>query len=85
MTEEERTRELEHIKENLLMIKQIIGEHRNNYDDALTQLGRIMARTEFALDSVENLKGEIRSVGNGKRIIAKLKNGGIRNESMEKS
>ncbi len=59
MKEEQRARELESIEENLLMIKQIIEGRRNSEDDALIQLGRIMARTEFALESLERLKDEV--------------------------
>lgn len=56
MSDEQRSKEFERIEENLLRIKQIIDEPRDKKDDALIQLGKILARTEFALESVERLK-----------------------------
>lgn len=58
MSDEQRSKEFEHIEENLLRIKQIINEPRDKKDDALIQLGKILARTEFALESVGRLKDE---------------------------
>lgn len=58
MSDEQRSKEFERIEENLLRIKQIIDEPRNKKDDALIQLGKILARTEFALESVGRLKDE---------------------------
>lgn len=58
MSDEQRSKEFERIEENLLRIKQIIDEPRDKKDDALIQLGKILARTEFALESVERLKDE---------------------------
>ena len=58
MSNEQRAKEFERIEENLLRIKQIIDEPRNKKDDALIQLGKILARTEFALESVGRLKDE---------------------------
>lgn len=58
MLDEQRSKEFERIEENLLRIKQIIDEPRDKKDDALIQLGKILARTEFALESVERLKDE---------------------------
>lgn len=58
MSDEQRSKEFERIEENLLRIKQIIDEPRDKKDDALIQLGKILARTEFALESVGRLKDE---------------------------
>lgn len=58
MSDEQRAKEFERIEENLLRIKQIIDEPRDKKDDALIKLGKILARTEFALESVERLKDE---------------------------
>ena len=58
MSDEQRSKEFERIEENLLRIKQIIDEPRDEKDDALIQLGKILARTEFALESVGRLKDE---------------------------
>ena len=58
MSDEQRSKEFERIEENLLRIKQIIDEPRDKKDDALRQLGKILARTEFALESVGRLKDE---------------------------
>lgn len=58
MSDEQRSKEFERIEENLLRIKQIIDEPRDKKDDALIQLGKILARTEFALERVGRLKDE---------------------------
>ncbi len=58
MSEEQKKKELEYIEEKLLSILQIINERRASGDDAITLLGKIIAKTEFALDRVKRLKDE---------------------------
>ena len=59
MSEEQKKKELEYIEEKLLSILQIINERRASGDDAITLLGKIIAKTEFALDRVKRLKDEV--------------------------
>lgn len=58
MSEEQKKKELEYIEEKLSSILQIINEPRISRDDVYEQLGKIYARTEFALDRVKRLKDE---------------------------
>ena len=58
MSDEQRAEELNYIEEKLSDILQIINERRASGDDAITLLGKIIAKTEFALDRVKRLKDE---------------------------
>lgn len=58
MSEEEKKKELEYIEEKLSSILQITSEPRHSRDDYIILLGKIIAKTEFALDRVKRLKDE---------------------------
>jgi len=58
MSEEQRAKELNYIEEKLSSILQIIDKPRSSRGDVYEQLGKIYARTGFALESVKRLKDE---------------------------
>ena len=58
MSEEQRAKELNYIEEKLSSILQITSEPRHSRDDYIIQIGKIISKTEFALESVKRLKDE---------------------------
>ena len=58
MSDEQRAEELNYIEEKLSDILQITSEPRHSRDDYIIQIGKIIAKTEFALDRVKRLKDE---------------------------